>query len=86
MRVIGFFTLVSLARLSSQSPSQIPVTISPTTLTWPSDVVDVECRPEFYPGFQTSSFQYDIPATAFIEATKSFFNSTWYVSTIRLRS
>ncbi|KIM47096.1 hypothetical protein M413DRAFT_440626 [Hebeloma cylindrosporum] len=75
MAIISFLTLIALATLA-RSQSQIP--INPPTLTLPSDVVDVECRPEFYPGFQTTSSQYDIPATAFIEATKSFFNSTWY--------
>jgi len=75
-------TLVS-TKATSLTPTTPIASASPTpnpnvTVNQPSDVLDVQCASGYSPGFQQSSFQYDIPVAAFINATGSFFHSEWY--------
>lgn len=42
--------------------------------------LDLKCEPGYYPEFETSSFQYNLPVERFIDATDSFQRMEWYVS------
>ena len=101
MRTICFLALTALTGAVSAIPfceSQIPIRasngVSATTLTssmtngtanHPYDDIDVQCEEGYYAGFHTSFFKYNIPPEAFFNATGSFFNSAWYVSTAHPR-
>ncbi|RDB17320.1 hypothetical protein Hypma_001893 [Hypsizygus marmoreus] len=42
------------------------------------DPLDPKCPQGQYPGFEVNTFQFDVPAAKFYDATGSFFHSEWY--------
>ena len=78
--MLSRFTLVLLISLVSLSLATAAVQIDHKREG--SDDLDPKCDPGYYPGFQTSSFQFDLPAEAFIKAAGSFQHAEWYVSTM----
>ncbi|KAF8064960.1 hypothetical protein FPV67DRAFT_162601 [Lyophyllum atratum] len=44
--------------------------------------LDPKCPPSALPGFETNTFQYNVPAAEFFNKTGSFFHSEWYTGPI----
>ncbi|KAF8056277.1 hypothetical protein FPV67DRAFT_1730388 [Lyophyllum atratum] len=44
--------------------------------------LDPKCPPSALPGFETNTFQYNVPAAKFFNKTGSFFHSEWYTGPI----
>jgi len=73
------FPRVVLALLMSLL-SISPIVALETAHTQGAVGLDQKCAQGYYPGFQTSSFQYLVPSEAFVNATGSFHHMEWYVS------